>query len=151
MFAVLTALPFVLGSSSCLAESSASSEQTIPRLVIEPSSSSLAGGTAKLAVDPLSREGAKFVGGYRIQVFPYFFKSETGQLFIKVSDTQLRQMLDGSETSFVGQAQKNGSEITHKIAAKASPKNNDSGALTFTVSTDSGPLVFNTSYRLVPR
>ncbi|MBA3544397.1 MAG: hypothetical protein H0T83_08170 [Chthoniobacterales bacterium] len=124
-------------------------ELTHLKLLIAPSSSSLAGGTAKLDVDPLSRSGGKYVGDYRIKVFPYFFKNENGQLFISVSDPQVRQMVDGGVTSFTGQAQAKGSDITHKITAKATPASDGRGELTFTVSTDSGPLVFNTSYRMV--
>lgn len=104
-----------------------------------------------MAVDPLSRNGSTYVGKYRIKVFPYFFKNESGRLLIEVSEPQLRQMMGGGETSFVGRAKANGGEVTHKITAKASPKGDGVGALTFTVSTDNGPLVFNTSYRIVPR
>lgn len=90
------------------------------------------------------------MGAYQIKVVPYFFKNEVGHLVIEVSETQLKEMLGGSETSFVGEARKDGSEITHKISAKASPKVEGNGDLTFTVSTDSGPLIFNTTYRIVP-
>ncbi len=119
------------------------------QLVIAPSSSKLAGGTAKLDVNPLSRRGAKYVGDYRIKIFPYFFMNETGQLFIEVSDPQFQQMVSGGVTSFTGQAQANGSDITHQITARVNPAKDGGGALTFTVSTDNGPLVFNTSYRMV--
>lgn len=64
-------------------------------LAVATSSSSLAGGTAKLIVGTLHREGDKFVGDYRLKVFPYFFKSEKGGLFIRVSEPALRRVRGG--------------------------------------------------------
>ena len=117
-------------------------------LVIAPSSSKLAGGTAKLAAGPLNRDGSLYVGDYRIKVFPYFFKNESGRLFIKVSEVALQRMTHGLTAKFVGHARTNVSGLTRGVTAKAMPSANDHGALTFTVATDHGPLVFNTSYRI---
>jgi len=36
-----------------------------------------------------------YEGDYRIKVFPYFFKNETGRLFVNVSEAGLRQMVGG--------------------------------------------------------
>ena len=119
------------------------------RLLIAPSSSRLAGGTAKLAAGPLSRDGSLYVGDYRIKVFPYFFKSESGRLFIRVSESALRRMMMGLPAGFVGHSKTNGSGLTRGITAKAMPTANDRGALAFTVATENGPLVFNTSYRII--
>lgn len=134
-----------------MADPSASPAPTAAKLVIEPSSSRLAGGTAKLAVNPLSRSGSNYVGDYRIKVIPYFFKNENGRLIIEVSEPKLQQMLEGGVTSFVGEAKANHSDLKHKITARATPAGRKSGALTFTVATDNGPLVFNTSYKIVPQ
>ncbi|MEP6600906.1 MAG: hypothetical protein ABJB49_03755 [Nitrospirota bacterium] len=120
-------------------------------LYIAPSSSKLAGGTAKLVVGSLSRSGLAFVGDYRIKVLPYFFKNESGRLFIEVPDAALRQMIGGAVTGFKGRATTNRSGLTRKITAKAKPSAKDRGALTFTVATVNGPLVFNTSYRIEKR
>lgn len=118
------------------------------RLIVAPSSSRLAGGTAKLVVGTLSREDSSYTGEYRIKVFPYFFKNETGKLLIKVSETSLRRMIEGDPTSFSGRAITDGTGETRGITAKVRPAASDHGALTFTVATENGPLVFNTSYRL---
>ncbi len=120
------------------------------KLVVAPSSSKLAGGTAKLVVGTLSRDGFTYVGDYRIKVFPYFFKNESGRLSIKVSENALRRMVGGQTTSFAGRATTHGSGLTRKITARAIPAAKDHGALTFTVATENGPLVFDTSYRIVP-
>ncbi len=118
-------------------------------LSVATSSSSLAGGTAKLIVGTLHRQGDKYVGDYRLKVFPYFFKSEKGRLFIKVTEPALRRIRSGRATAFTGQASAEGIALAHKIVGKATPSGREGGDLTFTVSTENGSLVFHTSYRLV--
>lgn len=118
------------------------------KLLVAPSSSQLAGGTAKLVVGVLSRDNSSYTGEYRIKVFPYFFKSETGKLLIRVSETSLRKMIEGDATSFAGRAITDGTGETRPVTAKVLPAAGDHGALTFTVATENGPLVFNTSYRI---
>ena len=147
-FGLVLGLSLVLASLPLLRAES-DPQGTDPQLVIAASSSRLAGGTANLDVNPLRRAGDSYVGEYQIKVIPYFFKNEKGQLHIDVSPTQLQKMLGGTITSFTGLAQAKGSEITHKISAKATPSQDGRGALTFTVATDSGPLVFDTSYQIL--
>lgn len=89
-----------------------------------------------------------YEGDYRIKVFPYVFKNETGRLFVNVSEAGLRQMVGGGVTRFTGRATTNGSGLTREITAKATPAGGGRGALTFTVATEDGPLVFNTSFRI---
>lgn len=130
---------------------SAAARPISSQLFIAPSSSSLAGASAKLVVGTLSREASQYVGDYRIKVFPYFFKSESGRLAIKVPETALGRMTEGLPAEFTGRAITNGSEKTRRISAKATPSANDRGALIFTVATVEGPLVFQTSYRIGKR
>ncbi len=118
-------------------------------LSVATSSSSLAGGTAKLIVGTLHRQGDKYVGNYRLKVFPYFFKSEKGRLFIRVSEPALRRIRRGRAIIFAGQASAEGTALKRKIAGKATPSGRNAGALDFTVTTENGPLVYKTSYRLV--
>lgn len=125
-------------------------ERINSKLFIAPSSSKLSGGVAKLVVGTLSRDAFEYVGNYRIRVFPYFFKNESGRLFIKVSEAALRRMVRGHVTNFSGHARTHGSGLTRKISAQARPSKNGRGSLTFTVETENGPLVFNTSYRIDP-
>lgn len=134
-----------------LTQSGALSDGITSRLIVAPSSSSLAGGTAKLVVGVLSREDSAYTGLYRIKVFPYFFKSESGKLLIKVSETSLRRMIEGDATSFAGRAITDGTGETRRVTAQVLPAASDHGALTFTVATENGPLVFNTSYRIDPQ
>lgn len=120
-----------------------------PNLSVATSSSTLAGGTAKLIVDTLRRQGENYVGGYRLKVFPYFFKSEKGRLFIRISDSALRRIRRGRAITFTGQASAEGTKLTRKIAGKATPSGKDRGKLAFTITTNNGPLAYHTSYRLV--
>lgn len=139
----------LLASCFSPARAKGAGQETNPELVIAPSASSLAGGTAKLQVEPLHREGGRYVGGYQIKVIPYFFMNEGGSLYMEVSEAQLQQMVAGGATSFSGLAQAEGSPVQHKIAAKPTPSSNGRGALSFTVATDNGSLVFATSYQIV--
>ena len=125
-------------------------ERITSTLIIAPSNSKLAGGTAKLVVGVLSRAGSAYVGEYRIKVFPYFFKNESGRLSINISEPMLRRMVGGHPTNFAGRAVTTGTGETRKVTARAIPKIRNEGALTFTVATENGPLVFNTSYRIAP-
>ncbi len=145
--AILSAVVLVLGVQNLPAEIS-SGDQGSTDLHIAPSSSKLAGGTASLVVGALSRSGLAYVGDYRIKVFPYIFKSETGRLVIKVPDDAFHQMLEGHATKFTGRSTSDGTGQSRKVTAQANPVANDHGDLTFTVATDHGPLVFNTSYRI---
>jgi hypothetical protein len=118
------------------------------KFLIAPSSSSLAGGSAKLVVGALSREPGTYVGDYRIKVFPYFFKSETGRLSMQVSDLALSKLTQGVPVELIGRATTNGTGKTRAITASAMPSANDCGALIFAIATIEGKLIFNTSYRL---
>ena len=74
-----------------LAQPGARADGITSKMFVEPSSSKLAGGTAKLVVGVLSRDDSSYTGEYRIRVFPYWFKNESGKLLIKVSETSLRR------------------------------------------------------------
>jgi len=150
-------LVVILLLTSCVCSFALERPRTLPanqsvvvtkKFLIAPSSSSLAGGTAKLVVGALSREPGTFVGDYRIKVFPYFFKSESGRLSMQVSDLALRKLTQGVAVELAGRATTNVTGKTRAIMAWAKPSANDCGALIFAVTTINGKLIFNTSYRL---
>ncbi len=117
------------------------------KLVIEPSSTSLAGGKAKLITSTLVRRAETYAGNYQLKVSPFFFKSEKGTLSMTVSDQSLRRLTEGITVDFSGQAISGGNGKKRPIQARATPSAKDRGALTFSVPTENGKLVFNTSYR----
>jgi hypothetical protein len=125
-----------------------SSGPTFRKLFIEPSSSRLLGGKAKLVVGTLSRQGKKLVGNYQIRVTPYFFKSEKGRLSIALSDSSLQALLQGMPAEFSGVAETDDTNEIRPITANATPSANDRGALLISVGTENGKLPFQTSYRM---
>lgn len=120
-------------------------------MVIQPSSTTLAGGKARLIATALQRKGAQYLGNYQLKVHPYFFKNETGTLSVAVSDTSLSQLAAGLAMNFAGIAVTNGSGKRRAITVKAKPDGIGSkvGTLTISIPTANGELLFTSSYALV--
>jgi len=119
-------------------------------LAVEPSGATLAGGKAKLTMTILRRRGTTYLGSYQIKVVPYFFKNETGKLFITISDAQLLKAKSGVAVEFGGKAVTDGTGETRPVTVKAAPAaNGASGTLTITIPTDRGELIFKPGYRFV--
>ena len=123
-------------------------EPIVPKLIIDPSSSSVSLGKAYLTVDPLVHKGKLYVGDYQLSVVPYFFMSEKGTLELDASDDVLRKFLGGAVAVFTGKASNNKQGKPKVITGKISPSTKTGGGVTFSVQTDNGPMVFNTSYHL---
>lgn len=120
------------------------------RMVIQPSSASLAGGKARLTTTALHRKGAKYVGNYEIKVTPYFFKSESGTLSVAVTNASLSKLAAGSPVSFTGSAITSGTHERRGIMVKATPHGvgSPNGTLTIAIATENGELLFASSYAL---
>jgi len=131
-------------------ETAPAAKKSVPslrKLFVEPSSSSLAGGTARLVLPALTRQPGTYVGDYQLKVTPYFFKSEKGKIVMIVSDQSLLKITQSVPVEFTGKAITAGTNKTRPITVKATPSASDRGALVITVKTENGPLVFATSYR----
>ena len=120
------------------------------RLFIDPSSASVKLGKASLILTPLAPEANAYVGDYRLNVVPYFFKSEKGRLLLAAPQASYRRLVAGMAVEFTGVAtnQKNGK--TKKVTGKITPSNKDQGRVTFSVATENGKMVFNTLYHFAP-
>jgi hypothetical protein len=118
------------------------------KFFIEPSSSSLKGGRARLIVGTLCRQPGIYVGDYSIKVIPYFFKNETGKLSVMVSDEALAKLGQCLPVDLTGRATTNVTGKNRPIAVAARPASKDRGALTIVVTTENGKLAFDTTYRL---
>ena len=120
------------------------------RMVIQPSSASLAGAKARLTATALQRKGAKYVGNYQIKVTPYFFKSESGTLSVAVSNASLSTLAAGAPVSFAGSAVTSGTNERRGITVKATPNGvgSPNGTLTVSIDTENGELLFASSYAL---
>jgi hypothetical protein len=121
-------------------------EPITPKLFIDESSSSVSFGKAYLTVDPLIHKGQLFLGGYKLTVVPYFMMSEKGVLELEAPDDVMHKILTGTATAFTGKATNNKHGAPKVITGKMTPSMKNQGDVTFSVQTDNGPMVFNTSY-----
>jgi hypothetical protein len=141
----------ILGVTSCIyAETSNSTAETsnavTRKLFVDPSSTSIALGKASLIVSPLTHRDGDYVGDYQLKVRPYFFKSEKGALFLVAADDLIRKLQAGTAIDFTGKAVTRKDGKTHVVLGKATPSSRDRGSVTFSIITDNGKMVFNTSY-----
>ena len=127
-------------------DSTATSSAGTRKLLIGPSSASVALGKASLIVSPLTHRGGNYVGDYQLKVKPYFFKSEKGSLLLAASDDAVRKLEAGTAINFTGQAVTHKDGRTHIVLGRATPSSRDSGSVTFSIVTDDARIVFNTSY-----
>ena len=118
------------------------------RMFVDPSSTTVAHNKVRLIVEPLTHQGKFYVGSYRLKVFPYFFKSETGTLKLEAPDESVRKFAEGTEMKFTGKATNNKGAKDKVITGKATPSDKDKGRLIFSLETDNGRMTFKTSYHL---
>jgi hypothetical protein len=141
----------ILGVTSCLhaerSNSTAETSDTVTRkLFIDPSSTSVPLGKAGLIVSPLTHRDGNYVGDYQLKVRPYFLKSEKGTLLLAASDDSVRKLQAGTAIDFTGKAVTRKDGKTHVVLGKATPPSGDRGSVTFSIITENGKMVFNTSY-----
>ena len=141
----------ILSVTRCIhAERSNSTPETSDpvtrKLFIDSSSTSVALGKASLIVSPLTHRDGNYVGDYQLKVRPYFFKSEKGTLLLVASDNSLRKLQAGKAINFTGKAVTRKDGKTHVVLGKATPLSGDRGSVTFSIITENGKMVFNTSY-----
>jgi hypothetical protein len=116
------------------------------RMFVDPSSTTVSHNKVRLIVAPLTHQGKFYVGSYRLKVFPYFFKSETGTLKLEAPDEGFRKFTEGTEVKFAGKATNNKGAKDKIITGKAKPSDEDKGSLIFSLETDNGRMTFKTSY-----
>jgi len=116
------------------------------KLSIDPSSTSVALGKASLIVSPLTHRDGNYVSNYKLKVRPYFFKSEKGTLLLAASDDSVRKLQAGTAIDFTGKAVTRKDGKTHVVLGKATPSSGDRGSVTFSIITENGKMIFNTSY-----
>jgi hypothetical protein len=141
----------ILGVASCVhAEGSNSTAETLDavtrKLFIDPNSTSVTLGKASLIVSPLTHRNGNYEGDYQLKVRPYFFKSEKGTLLLAAADDSVRKLQAGTAIAFTGKAVTRKDGKTHVVLGKATPSSRDGGSVTFSIITESGKMVFKTSY-----
>ena len=115
-------------------------------MFVDPSSTKVSLGKVNLIVNPLTRKGNLYVGEYEIKVTPYYFKNERGTLELVAPDDSVQKLLGGIPIKFTGKATDNKNSKPKVIIGNVTPSANDRGNVTFTIVTDNGLMVFNTSY-----
>ena len=121
----------------------------VRRFRIEPSTTKVIVGHARLSVEPLVREDGGLGGGYKVEVSPIAVGNEAGKLSVKVSDDDLRKLAGGQSVQFTGQAVSTAGN-TSEVYGTATPTagGGDGGALRIHIASKKGKLVFNTTYHL---
>jgi hypothetical protein len=117
-------------------------------LVINRSFTHVSAAKATLTIAPLIRVGDTFAGKYEVKVTPFFFKSESGQLEIHVSEDSLAKAKKGEPVEITGTALTDGENVKRKVNARATPSGVNQGELRVWFDADGREMVFQTSYRL---
>ena len=115
-------------------------------LMIDSSSMAVDAGNATLIIGALSRTNGIYTGGYKLKVFPYFFKNETGTLAIVVSDASLAEAGQGKVVAITGTATTTKTGKCRPIAAIATPVNMDHGTLKLWFTAGSRKMTFTPAY-----
>ena len=118
-------------------------------VTIEPAKTSIYLGTVSLAMPPFARQDGSYTTDYSAKVFPFFFFSEKGSIFIEFSDDQLRQLRSGETVEFKGHARKS-SGTPRRIEGRAVPDGSDPthGKIKVRVWVSKRiELIFNTVFR----
>ncbi len=119
---------------------------------IEPSTTGVPLGQARLSVEPLVRAPGKdgLSASYKVDISPFTFKSEAGRFSVAISDADLRRLAEGETLHFTGQAVSQDGSNTSAVEGRATPESagSDHGALRIQVAGKKGKLVFHTTYHL---
>ena len=116
-------------------------------LMIDPSSMPVGGGKATLIIGELQRVNGVYTGDYKIKVFPYFLKNETGRLAIVVSDESLAVMNRGVAVAIIGTATTSGKAgKSRHIDAKATPVDINGGRLKLWFMSGNRKMTFEPAY-----
>jgi hypothetical protein len=116
-------------------------------VTIEPARTSIYIGNVTLTMPVLAREGGTYASTYSARVFPFFFYSEQGKLWIDFSDDELARLDRGETVDFTGHAlAEDGAE--RRIEGRASRVDGDGGKIKVRVFVSKRiELIFNTTYR----
>lgn len=122
----------------------AGSYQTV---LIDPVKTSIYVGSVTLRTKPLQRAGEVYAADYSAKVFPYFFESEKGQLWITFTDDDLAKLAKGQAVFFKGHAE-NSDHEARRIEGRALPFDAKHGKIKVRVFvTEKIQLIFNAEYR----
>lgn len=117
------------------------------RVDIAPTKTSIYIGSVSMTMPTFLRENGTYSAPYSAKVFPYFFSSEKGTLFIDVADEALQRLARGEPIEFEGRGVNTDGE-ERRVAGRAVPTDARSGEIKVRVFISKRiQLIFNTTYR----
>jgi hypothetical protein len=147
---VLLSIAAVQAGPQTAALPTANSKPTNLRMFVDPSSTSLALGRASLTVSPLTYQKQTYAGDYQLKVVPFLYKSQAGKLSLAAPDDSVHRLAEGLAVEFSGKAVNQKDDKTKVVKGKITPISKDRGTVAFSIATENGELVFNTSYHFAP-
>ncbi len=115
---------------------------------IKPTTSSLFVATVTMTMPPFTRRDAVFSSTYSARVFPYFFWSESGRIWIEVPPEKLRRVAQGEAVDFTGHGVSSSGDL-RKIEGHATPTGPSAGKIRVRVYVSKRLyLNFDTTYEL---
>jgi hypothetical protein len=115
---------------------------------IKPAVTSLYIASVSMTMPPFVRKNVVYSSTYSAKVFPYFFWSEKGRIWIIVSDADVRRASQGKPVDFVGRALSDSGE-ERKVVGHAIPTGPSGGRISVRVFvTRRIALNYETTYEL---
>jgi hypothetical protein len=117
-------------------------------VAIKPGSSSLFIATVSMTFQPFVRHNTVFSSTYSARVYPYFFFSEKGRIWIVIPDDLLVHVDRGEPVDFVGHAMSDGGD-SRRVDGHATPTGPSTGKIRVRVFISRRiSLSFDTTYEL---
>jgi len=135
-------------ASAAPARSAGDSLARFDVVAIKPTTASIYVGTVTMTMPPFVRRDTVFSSTYSARVFPYFFWSESGRIWIVVPGDRLQRAAVGEPVDFTGHGiSESGDE--RKIEGRATPTGSRAGRIRVRVYvTKRIFLTFDTTYEL---
>lgn len=120
-------------------------------VVVEPAKTSIYVGSVTMAFSPATRKAGVFEADYTAKVFPYFFLSEKGKLYLDAPDEALRRLARGETVDFTGRGVSEDGK-PRRFDGTAKPADATSGKLKVHAYVSKRiELVFDMTYRFAPK
>jgi len=150
MFRRLLLIPCLALATAVAARGAEDSLARYDRVAVEPAKTSIYVGSVTMAFSPAVRKNRVYEADYSAKVFPFFFMSEKGKLFLEAPDDALRRLARGETVEFTGHGvNTDGKE--RRFEGRAVPAEAATGKLKVRVIVSKRiELVFNTTYRFAP-
>ncbi len=135
------------------AQFSRAADEPVREMRIDPGTTGVPLGHARLSVEPLTHAPGKdgLSAAYKVDITPFTSKSEAGQFSVAITDADLQRLADGATIHFTGQAVSQDGSNTSTVEGRATPSapGSGGGALRIQVEGKKGKLVFHTTYHLI--